>query len=178
MQPMKLKLVSCTVFDWPELAGLFRATFPDIPDIEISYQLRNHRQDIRLLRVGLELAGFTILLRNKGPGVGWLEQLAVDPKFRGLGYAKLLIDDFEKRARDLGFESVELSAYRENLPAIALYEALGFRLITPPGPKLGFKKTLPESARKRDQARALSTRSQNGLMTRLWRRALYAVIVR
>jgi ribosomal protein S18 acetylase RimI-like enzyme len=58
-----------------------------------------------------------------------LTYLAVAPACRHAGIGKRLVDAFTGAMRDAGIEAYELSVDDDNLPAIAFYERLGFRLI-------------------------------------------------
>jgi ribosomal protein S18 acetylase RimI-like enzyme len=52
-----------------------------------------------------------------------LEDLFVDPEHRRRGIAELLVLDISGRVREMGFETLEVTA---NPHAIAFYEAMGF----------------------------------------------------
>ena len=56
-----------------------------------------------------------------------LMDLVVTEACRGQGVGRALLEEAERWARDRGSEFVELGVLGENLPAIGLYESLGFR---------------------------------------------------
>jgi GNAT superfamily N-acetyltransferase len=56
-------------------------------------------------------------------GVAELEDLFVDPEHRRRGIAERLVLDISKRVRELGFETLEVTA---NPHAMAFYEYMGF----------------------------------------------------
>ena len=56
-------------------------------------------------------------------GVAELEDLFVDPDHRRRGIGELLVLDISERVRELGFESLEVTA---NPHAMAFYEHVGF----------------------------------------------------
>lgn len=58
---------------------------------------------------------------------GWIFELAVMPKFRRMGVAKMLMDRFCEFVRSAGFKYVGLLVTSENMPALKLYETLGFQ---------------------------------------------------
>lgn len=61
----------------------------------------------------------------------WLDTIAVDPKMRGRGLGKVLIQMCIKRSREVGRQGVRLSVKRKNHVAITFYENQGFiRTIT------------------------------------------------
>lgn len=53
----------------------------------------------------------------------------VHPGFSGKGVGKHLLDFSEQLARRKGMKAIRLDVYRENTPAIGLYEKCGFRYI-------------------------------------------------
>lgn len=55
-----------------------------------------------------------------------INQLAVNPQFRGKGIAKQLIRKSEELALELGIKTMDLSVSENNKSAIKLYEKLGF----------------------------------------------------
>jgi len=57
---------------------------------------------------------------------GWINYLAVDPNRRRQGLASALMNDLERRLRELGCAKINLQIRRDNLEAIAFYERLGF----------------------------------------------------
>jgi mycothiol synthase len=76
-----------------------------------------------------ELAGFMLAFpEHAGDRVGWLETLAVRPRWRrhGLGEALMRAAIRELHAR--GFRSVGLGVDGSNHGAVRLYERLGFRV--------------------------------------------------
>jgi ribosomal protein S18 acetylase RimI-like enzyme len=63
-----------------------------------------------------------------GPRVRWPEirALAVSPSARGLGVARLLVNECMRRAREAGAEAIGLHTSRSMREAIRLYEKFGF----------------------------------------------------
>jgi ribosomal protein S18 acetylase RimI-like enzyme len=58
---------------------------------------------------------------------GWINYLAVDPAHRRKGFGHALMDEAERRLRELGCPKISLQVRRENLEAMAFYEHIGFR---------------------------------------------------
>jgi ribosomal protein S18 acetylase RimI-like enzyme len=56
----------------------------------------------------------------------WLEDLFVSERARGSGLGRALCDAVVARARERGCVRIELDVDEENVPARALYEAVGF----------------------------------------------------
>jgi len=77
-----------------------------------------------------------------GPGDCALFGLWVDPRFRGAGVARALVDAVVSQARDAGRVRVVLHVVAGNVPAVGLYDAAGF---VPTG------RTFPRSDREQTQ---------------------------
>ena len=74
-------------------------------------------------------AGFALYFKNfstfKGrPGI-YLEDLFVDPKYRGKGIGKKLLQELARRALESNFARLEWSVLDWNPPAIQFYESIG-----------------------------------------------------
>lgn len=54
--------------------------------------------------------------------------IALYKKFCGLGIGTVLISEAIKKARECGYEQMELSVVTENTPAVSLYKKFGFRI--------------------------------------------------
>lgn len=63
------------------------------------------------------------------PDEGQILNLAVDPAHRRRGYAKAILASLEADARAHGALSLFLEVRESNLPAISLYESLGFATV-------------------------------------------------
>jgi ribosomal protein S18 acetylase RimI-like enzyme len=57
---------------------------------------------------------------------GWVNYLAVEPACRRRGFGRALMEEVERRLRELGCPKLNLQIRRDNLQAIAFYERLGF----------------------------------------------------
>jgi len=68
-----------------------------------------------------------------GTEYGEIKRMYVRPQFRGLGFAKLLLDHLADYARSHGVEILRLETGIHQHAAIGLYEQMGFRLIPPFG---------------------------------------------
>ena len=59
---------------------------------------------------------------------GWIFRLAVDPAERGTGVGRLLVDELERRFRDMGVSGVRLLVWNGNHGGLAFWERLGYAL--------------------------------------------------
>ena len=57
---------------------------------------------------------------------GYISNVAVDPAFRRRGIARALLQELERRCRELELAFMTLEVRASNTPAIALYESLGY----------------------------------------------------
>jgi len=72
------------------------------------------------------LAGYILVIYHRGTRLARLYSIATDPRFRGRGIARRLIEAGERAASDSGRFIMRLEVATENKPAIALYESLGY----------------------------------------------------
>jgi len=75
-----------------------------------------------------DLAG-SIFVVDSGKGVAQLRLLYVEPKARGLGIGKLLVDQVVRFARDKGYKKIRLWTQESLTAARKLYAAAGFTLV-------------------------------------------------
>ncbi|TQM70741.1 L-amino acid N-acyltransferase YncA [Actinomadura hallensis] len=74
--------------------------------------------------VGFALWFLTFSTWNGTHGI-YLEDLYVEPRFRGHGYGKALLTELARIADERGYGRVEWAVLNWNTPAIAFYESLG-----------------------------------------------------
>lgn len=59
----------------------------------------------------------------------YIEILAVDEKYRGQGIGSLLLNEFERRAKLQGFNTVSLDVMKHNVGAVELYNKKGYETV-------------------------------------------------
>jgi len=74
-----------------------------------------------------QLVGYILIIYHPGTRLARIYSLAVSPAARGHGIAQALIEAGEKTARDDGRLYLRLEVNVDNIPAIKLYEKLGYR---------------------------------------------------
>ncbi|MCK4537641.1 MAG: GNAT family acetyltransferase [Candidatus Krumholzibacteria bacterium] len=57
---------------------------------------------------------------------GWINYLAVDPRHRGRGYARMIMDEVEERIRAKGCPKINLQIRETNKAVIEFYEHIGY----------------------------------------------------
>lgn len=60
--------------------------------------------------------------------IGYVKRVVVHPDFRKQGLARLLMEHIINFARERKLDALELHVWEENIPAIRLYESLGFQV--------------------------------------------------
>ena len=68
-----------------------------------------------------------------GTEYGEVKRMYVRPQFRGLGFAKLMLDHLENYARNRGVRILRLETGIHQTASIGLYERMGFRSVPPFG---------------------------------------------
>ena len=72
------------------------------------------------------LAGYILVIYHRGTRLARLYSIATDPRFRGCGIARRLIEAGERAASDSGRFIMRLEVATGNKAATALYESLGY----------------------------------------------------
>ena len=81
--------------------------------------------------MGAEVGTVWFALRDSSVGRSvWIYDIIIHEDFRRKGYASRTLDLVEERARDLGAKSVELHVFGHNRGAQALYEKLGYNIMS------------------------------------------------
>jgi len=153
-EAMDIIIKAATVADIDAVAQLYDAVNEHLAEIgnptgwiKNSYPVRADAETalsentLYVAFIGEKLAGAVVL--NQKPaeeyfGEAWeidcewsetliVHTLAVHPDYLRQGVAEALLRYAEKLARELGCRAIRLDSYRENTPAFALYEKLGYR---------------------------------------------------
>ncbi|TMF46676.1 MAG: GNAT family N-acetyltransferase [Chloroflexi bacterium] len=87
---------------------------------------------IFLAQVGEHVAGkaeLMIPLADILPAIGYVKRVIVSPAYRNMGLARQLMQHIITYAQtELHLAAIDLHVWEQNLPAIRLYETLGFEL--------------------------------------------------
>ncbi|HEU5122082.1 MAG TPA: GNAT family N-acetyltransferase [Candidatus Saccharimonadales bacterium] len=101
-----------TVTFWPE--GILKAAVQDATVI------------ILVAEVGQEITGFIIANCNKPLSKALIENIYVQPAYRGQGIGTALVQALIKEAKTRGYEYIAVLTPPDDTPAIKTYEKVGF----------------------------------------------------
>jgi ribosomal protein S18 acetylase RimI-like enzyme len=85
------------------------------------------------LVAGEELVGWLWLAVPQGdgnPSMAWVNDVEIDAAFRGRGYGRRAMLLAEQEARARGMTSIGLNVHGHNTVARALYDSLGYEVMT------------------------------------------------
>ena len=91
--------------------------------------LRSANADVLLATLDADPAGYALLLYRSTTSLARLYSIATLPSARGKCVGRRLMGALERAARKRGCDRLRLEVREKNRPAIALYEALGYRRI-------------------------------------------------
>lgn len=120
-----------------DVAALFRLETDYYPNdgypVPLFFQALHQWPDlIRVARVPSGhsnlLAGYCLGAPGQNPGQLWLMSLLIDQTQRGVGLGKRLLQHWLRHVGQQGYTSIWLSVAPTNGPAVALYEACGFKI--------------------------------------------------
>lgn len=94
------------------------------PYRDIERKLSHDPSNILVLERDDELIG-SVMVGYEGHR-GWANYLAVHPAHRRQGLARLLMDEAERRLRELGCPKINVQVRQSNLGAVEFYKHLGF----------------------------------------------------
>ncbi len=86
-------------------------------------EMDNTARHLLLLADGVPAGTGRLYWRNTEEGTMGIGRLAVEKAWRGYGFGRLLVEEMEKQAKDLGAAAVLLDAQTR---AIGFYEKLGY----------------------------------------------------
>lgn len=95
---------------------------------QIRYLATRAKADFLLTEEAGEITAFIVLLKRKNSSALRIYSLAVSPRHRGKGLARLLLAEAGKRARNNGFRYLTLEVSAFNEPAVCLYKQHGFEV--------------------------------------------------
>lgn len=126
--PPDYRLRPARATDLPDLLAI-EARFPGdrLSARQFSHHLGNPRARLRVAAAGPEVAGYHLVLLRAGSAWARLYSIAVDPAVRGRGLGRRLLADAEAQARVAGRRGLRLEVRQDNVAAVALYEAAGYR---------------------------------------------------
>ncbi len=82
-------------------------------------KIRSRRRKVLVTEIDGDVVGFIIAYKYRDRG--YIDSLAVDPRFRGHGIGSKLLEAMEDLLRSCGVEKVSLSVKRDNYAALGFY---------------------------------------------------------
>ena len=117
---------------WTEIqasTGVYGAVGPDLFDREFGDRASDHAERILFVEVAGEAVGVSAAwypTPDVGAAIGRVHWVAVLPEHQRRGLGRALVVATLRRLQELGYSSAYLTTGSENLPAIRLYQGLGF----------------------------------------------------
>ena len=76
-----------------------------------------------------------------------IHRIAIDSRYKGLGFASMILDKTEERCKDMGIHSIRVDTHEDNLPMQNLliknsYEYCGIIYLEDKSKRLAFEKVL------------------------------------
>ena len=129
LEPTSQTIVrTATIDDIADIMNIENASFDwsnRFPEIMFIYYLRRFTDFFFVVLDSSDsIAGYTFMEPKRG--CGYVMSIAVHPRSRNQGYAKLLLEALKSRCSKNGLKKMKLDVRKENWAAIKLYTKLGF----------------------------------------------------
>ena len=132
-----LKLVRCASSEHPQLREWFKAlaSYEGRPDAvtispdRLETLLETNAFEASFIQCGADIIGYTVTFPQTGTFTGetslYLEDIFIDPQYRGRGFGTQVMKLLGRQAQAIGATSLSWSVLRTNRDAIQFYDKLG-----------------------------------------------------
>lgn len=129
MNPLNISIRPAKTNDLEGLVALEKASFATDKLSRRSFRhwLSTDHRALLVAAAAEQIVGYILIIYHPGTRLARIYSLAVAPQQRGHGIAKTLMTAGEQAARDDGRLYLRLEVSIDNIPAITLYEALGYK---------------------------------------------------
>ena len=129
--PARLAVRAATPADASALEAIETASFKHdrLSPRALARHLRSDSADVFAATLEGEIVGYCLVFYRAGTTLARLYSIAAAPAARGKGAGRRLMEACERAARRRGCDRLRLEVREDNLPAISLYERLGYRPI-------------------------------------------------
>ena len=120
-----------TLADLTQLNQLEQAAFPGdrISARQMKRFVSSPLDYCLVLEIEQQIAGYALILFNRGTQLARLYSLAVSPAFRGQNLAHQLVKHCEQEAVARGFITLRLEVRNDNIVAKNLYQKMGYKVL-------------------------------------------------
>lgn len=126
-----LKLELAKKKDVKELISLEKICFQEdaFSKNQITYLITKAKGEFIVIRKSNKIIAYLILSKRENSKQLRIYSIAIAPEARGLGLAKRLMNYTEEVCKKELKDRITLEVSKENLPAITLYQSMGYRIV-------------------------------------------------
>jgi len=132
IQPKEITIRKARVSDLPRLVEVENACFDydQLSRRNFHWMIKHAHSIFLVLEHNKSIAGYGLVLINKGTSLARLYSICVTSEYQGLGLAARLVSELEDKASEEDCAYLRLEVKESNTAAIKLYEKLGYKKFT------------------------------------------------
>ena len=172
----KILVKKCSCFHWRQLRSIFKEIFPGISSDDISWHLRTYKKTTHVALQHNNIVGFYIYIYDETSDIVWLNNIGVKKENRGYGIGSTLLKSLIQTVKQEGNKEIKLAAFKNNLPALKLYEKNGFKKVYEGDEKFVYSQKINMI---NDETRHLKKipNSSNNIATKIFFKFMYFIMV-